>query len=247
MKPVLILQNLSGDGPAYLQTWLQRERIPFEVIDAEAGGVQPDAIDGWAALAVLGGEMSANDDLPFLRRTEHLIRQAMAAQVPVIGHCLGGQLMAKALGAHIVDSPQPEIGWQRMDVVEVAEAHAWFGPAAAHTVFHWHHEAFELPSGAVRLAGSRACPNQAFAVGPHLAMQFHIEIDDDKLRRWSLEDSPGYREAAAVHPATVQTGDAMRADIATHMAAHHALADRVYRRWLNATSHFSQDAADPAI
>jgi GMP synthase-like glutamine amidotransferase len=236
VKPVLILQNLSGDGPAYLRTWLEREGVPFELRDAEAGDARPAAIGDWSALAVLGGEMSANDELPFLRETEDLIRQAVSRGVPTIGHCLGGQLMARALGARVVDSPAPEIGWQPMDCVPGTEAQAWFGTEAHATVFHWHGEAFELPPGAVRLAGSAACPNQAFALGPHLAMQFHLEIDDAKLRRWSLEDSASYREAQRAHPASVQMGEAMRADAALHMAAHHARADRVYRHWLQGAS-----------
>ena len=98
MKPVLILQHLSGDGPGYLGAWLARQGVAFEVRNTEAGDDYPARIDGYAGLAVLGGAMSANDDLPSLRRAEDLIRQAMQQDRPVIGHCLGGQLMARALG-----------------------------------------------------------------------------------------------------------------------------------------------------
>ncbi|MFT3955457.1 MAG: type 1 glutamine amidotransferase [Piscinibacter sp.] len=185
MKPVLVLQHMDSDGPAYLASWLRAGAVPFEVFNTAAGQEFPASMAGYAALAVLGGEMSVNDELPSLRRAEDLIRQAMATSRPVIGHCLGGQLIATALGARVLDSPAPEIGWQRLDVAAGDEARAWFGEATPLTVFQWHFESFELPQGALPLAHSEACPRQAFALGPHLAMQFHVEVDADKLALWS--------------------------------------------------------------
>lgn len=232
MKPVLILQNLSGDGPAWLAQWLGDHQVPFDLRDHEAGQAFPEHLRAHSALVVLGGEMSANDELPSLRQAERLILQAMDAGQPVLGHCLGGQLMARALGAQVVDSPAPEVGWQPMQVEASAEASHWFGALRAAVVFHWHFEAFELPAAAVRLACSAACPNQAFAVGPHLALQFHIEVDADKVLRWSNEEGERWRRARELHPASVQDGMAMRSGLQQHLAAHQALADRLYRRWL---------------
>ena len=234
MKPVLVLQHLSADGPAYLARWLRREGLSFEVRNSEAGDPFPDDLSPYAALAVLGGEMSANDPLPSLRRAEVLIRQGVERAVPVIGHCLGGQLMARALGAQVVASPAPEVGWQPMRVDGTEPARAWFGAARTLQVFQWHYEAFDLPPGAVRLAGSSACPNQAFAIGPHLAMQFHVEIDAEKLARWSQDDGTRYERALAAHPQTVQSGAAMRAGASEHLGAHQAFADRLYGRWIAA-------------
>lgn len=231
-SPVLILQHLSADGPAYLGTWLARQGVPFEVRNTQAGEAYPDDLHGHSALAILGGEMSANDALPSLRRAERLILQAMDAGKPVIGHCLGGQLMARALGMTIGDSPAPEVGWQALTVADTPAAIDWFGAAGPQVVYQWHYEAFELPPTAERLAGSTACPNQAFAIGPHLGMQFHIEIDDEKLGRWAQEQGARFLDALALH-ATVQDGPAMLAEAARHMAAHQALADRLYARWLS--------------
>ena len=233
-QPVLVLQHLSADGPAYLGTWLRRQGVAFDVRNSEAGQDFPEDLRGHSALAVLGGEMSANDDLPSLRQAERLILEAMAAGKPVIGHCLGGQLMARALGQRIGDSPAPEVGWQTLTVCQGPQAEAWFGPGGDRVVFQFHYEAFELPPGAVRLAGSAACPNQAFAIGPHLGLQFHAEIDDEKLVRWSHEHSRRHDDAARRHPGTVQDGAAMRAGSGQHLAAHQALADRLYTRWLDA-------------
>ena len=230
-RPVLILQHMRSDGPAYLATWLRSLDLPFEVRDAAAGQVFPDRIDDWGALAVLGGAMSANDPLPFLRQAESLILQAFDADRPVIGHCLGGQLMARALGATIGPSPKPEIGWQAMQVEDDPLAREWFGDDPAPVVMHWHYEAFGLPPGARLLASSPACPHQAFAWRRHLAMQFHIEIDEPKLHRWLDEGDPLWAPAARLHP-TVQAREAILSDAVRHLGAHQRLADRIYARWL---------------
>jgi GMP synthase (glutamine-hydrolysing) len=232
MKPVLVLQHLTTDGPAYLAEWLRREGIAFEVYDTQAGQRYPDHIDAYRALAVLGGEMSANDDLPSLRAAERLILQAMARGTPVIGHCLGGQLMARALGASVHSSPAPEIGWQTMNVVESQAASEWFGPLREATVFHWHYEAFALPPGAQLLASSPACPHQAFAIGPHLAMQFHVELDAHKLALWSASRDPHFL-ALQASCASVQSGPAMRDQAGVALPAQQRLADALYTRWIS--------------
>ncbi|MEO7850625.1 MAG: type 1 glutamine amidotransferase [Rubrivivax sp.] len=236
MKPVLILQHLSSDGPAYLGSWLQRQGVAFDVRDAETGQARPHDMSEHGALAVLGGEMSANDALPSLREAENLIRDAMQRGRPVIGHCLGGQLMARALGAKVIASPAPEIGWQPWSVEESALASTWFAEPDASVpshVFQWHAEAFELPPGATVLARSAACPHQAFAIGPHLALQFHLEVDETKLRLWSTAESSDYLEQQRLH-ASVQSGAAMREGMAKHLDAQQRLADHVYSRWLGA-------------
>lgn len=232
MKPVLILQNMSFDGPAYLAHWLQASGRRFEVRNAGAGESFPADLDGYCAMAVLGGAMSANDPLPSLRQAERLILQAVDRGVPTVGHCLGGQLMARALGARVVASPAPEIGWQPWAAADSPAAAAWFGAAPPAQVFQWHYEAFELPPGAQALAGSAACPLQAFALGPHLAMQFHVEVDADKLGGWTAVEDADHLEALAAH-ASVQTFEQMHAQAAQRLPAQHALARSVYARWLS--------------
>lgn len=232
MKPVLVLQHLSTDGPGYLATWLREQGIAFDVRDTQAGQAYPEHIDGYRALAVLGGEMSANDELPSLRRAERLILEAMDRDVPVIGHCLGGQLMARALGASVHASPAPEIGWQAIRSASTPVARDWLGDGNELVVYHWHYEAFDLPEGAEGLASSAACPNQAFAIGRHLAMQFHVELDADKLALWSASSDPDYL-ALQARCATVQSGPRMRAQAAEALPRQQALAARLYRRWLD--------------
>lgn len=232
MKPVLVLQHQHADGPSYLATWLADQGIAFEVRNTQAGEAYPDGIAGWSGLAILGGEMSANDDLPSLRQAERLILEAMAENAPVLGHCLGGQLMARALGAAVGRSPQPEVGWQPLRVHDTPAARQWFGEPGSRHVYHWHYDAFALPRGAELLASSEACPHQAFAIGPHLAMQFHVEIDAPKHERWSFDADPRY---LAVHgQPTVQDGAAMREAGLCHLPRQLQLADRIYAIWARA-------------
>jgi GMP synthase (glutamine-hydrolysing) len=230
MHRVLILQFMDIDGPAYLATWLARRAIPSDVRLATPSGGFPDCIDGYAALAVLGGAMSANDDLPFLRSAQALIEQAMQHNLPVLGHCLGGQLMARALGARVARSPAPEVGWHRMQCIDSPSSRDWLGPERTHDVFHWHYEAFDLPNGAQCLATSEACPNQTFSVGHHLAMQFHVEADAAKIELWLTRRDVEYDDAQHEHE-TVHSRERIRRDTARCLEAQMRLADRIYARW----------------
>ena len=222
---------MSADSPAYLATWLRSRGLRFDVRDSQAGDAVPEDLDGFSALALLGGEMNANDDLPALRQAEVLVRQGVARGLPVLGHCLGGQLMARALGARVVDSPAPEVGWHAIDIEPGDDARAWFGKLDAVLVFQWHYDSFELPDGATLLAGSAACLHQAFAIGPHLALQFHVELDAAKLTRWATEADARYLCAAAQWP-SVQGRDAMLEHAVPRLHAQQQLADRLYTRWL---------------
>ncbi|MES2100103.1 MAG: type 1 glutamine amidotransferase [Pseudomonadota bacterium] len=230
-EPVLILQNLTPDGPGYLGAWLAGQGIPFDVFNTEAGDAYPWSIAGYRGLALLGGEMSANDDLPSLRQAERLILQAMDADIPVLGHCLGGQLMARALGAKVIVSPKPEIGWQTLQVADTPLARAWFGDPGERTVYHWHGESFELPAGAALLATNASCPHQAFAIGRHLALQFHVELDAHKLAAWSASADPAFLRLQRQYR-TVQSGNVMREQGRTALPAQQQLAARLYRHWL---------------
>ena len=234
MKPVLILQHQTPERPAYLVTWLDQHRIPYETRCAGADQEFPQSIEPYSALAVMGGGMSANDPLLSNRQAEILILQAMRLDQPVVGHCLGGQLMSRALGGTIGPSPQPEIGWQPIDYVDDPAVATWFGTAPTPRVIQWHYETFSIPEGATRLAGSAACANQAWAMGPHLAMQFHIEMDEVKAQEWAIDEDPKWAAARAQY-VTVQDRDGILNGIEPHLAQHQATADHIYRTWLKTT------------
>lgn len=234
MKPVLILQHQVPENAAYLTTWLDQHVIPYQVVNAGAGELFPTTIEPYSALAVMGGGMSANDPLPSNRAAEILILQAMYRDIPVIGHCLGGQLMSRALGGVVTASPQPEIGWQSIAYESTELAQEWFGDRPTDTVIQWHYESFSIPTGATRLATSPACPNQAWAIGPHLAMQFHIEINETKIASWVYEDDDKWASARTRYN-SVQDKITILSGIPFHLAQHQATADRIYSKWLQTT------------
>lgn len=232
MRPVLILQNQPGDSAAYLKTWLDSRSI--DNLTCHAANGFPDSIDGYSAMAVLGGSMSANDPLESNRQAELLIKEAMRLGKPVIGHCLGGQLMCRALGGTVGKSPKPEIGWQPLDWIDTELTSEWFGPDPTARVMHWHWDAFTLPAGATSLATSPACPVQAFAYGDNLAMQFHIEVDRAKVERWTTDTCPDWA-AAQGSVDTVQGAGAILEGIGVWLDSHQATANHIYRRWLRST------------
>ena len=231
VKPVLILQHQIPERPAYLVTWLDQHQIPHETRNAGAGQEFPSSIEPYSALAVMGGGMSANDPLVSNRQAEILILQAMRLDRPVIGHCLGGQLMSRALGSTISASPLPEIGWHGIDYVSDPLVEHWFGADPTPTVIQWHYESFSIPKGATLLASSPTCPNQAWAMGPHLAMQFHIEMDQAKAQEWAGDEDPHWSSARSLWP-TVQTGQQILEGVETHLVRHQATAAHIYSTWL---------------
>ncbi|MBX3611519.1 MAG: type 1 glutamine amidotransferase [Hydrogenophaga sp.] len=229
---VLVLQHTLEDNPGYLGQWLDARQARWQVFCAEAGQAYPASVAPYRALAVLGGEWGANDDRPSLRHVEALIREADALGVPVIGHCLGGQLIARAFGARVARLPQPEVGWLPIAVRDTPAARDWLGDARLPTVYQWHYDSFvELPAGAELLAGSPACAHQAFALGRHLAMQFHIEITPQKIRTWLGDPGPVYPDAVGRHPDTVQSPEVMLAATDRHQAGSEALAEVIYATW----------------
>lgn len=234
MKPVLVLEHQTPERLAYLGTWLKDRDIDFQVFNADIDREFPPSIEPYSALAVMGGGMSANDPLLTNRQAEILILQAMYRDLPVIGHCLGGQLMSRALGGEITRSPQPEIGWQPIQYLDDPAVQDWFGSDPTPTVIHWHYETFSVPTGARLLATSGACPNQAFAMGKHLAMQFHIEIDRNKIDSWVRDDDPAWDEAKSRY-ASVQDREQILSGVSENLAWHQSTADSIYGHWLSTT------------
>ena len=234
MKPVAIFRHATTEGPGYFATVLDRHHIPWQVIKVDAGEAVPADPRAFSGLAFMGGPMSVNDDLPWIMPVLQLIRAGVDADVPVLGHCLGGQLISKALGGVVSRNPVKEIGWGEVSVLDTPLARQWFGHAPQSFVsFHWHGENFTVPAGAQRVLTNAYCENQAFVLGKHLAMQCHIEMTREMIESWC---ESGAREIRRSKGPAVQTVEAIKADLEQRLAALHRVADGVYKRWISGLS-----------
>lgn len=218
------------EGPGYFATVLDRSHVPWRVIEVDAGEPVPTDPCVFSGLAFMGGPMSVNDDLPWIAPELRLILDSVDAGVPVLGHCLGGQLMSKALGGSVGRNPVKEIGWGDVEVPGSATAQRWFGHSTQlFEAFHWHGEKFTIPPGAERVLANRYCENQAFALGKHLGMQCHIEMTLEMIDLWC---SAGAREIGRSKSPAVQPVTAIKANLDQRVQALHRVADGVYARWI---------------
>lgn len=229
-KPILVSQHAAHEGPGYVADCLHRAGIHYTVVDISAGAALPARIDGFSGFIFMGGPMSVNDPLPWIDTACALIRAAHGKGVPVLGHCLGGQLIAKALGGAVIKNPVREIGWLPVEVSHNAVAREWFGDVRSFDAFHWHGETFSLPPGATHILASRDCAQQGFALGNTLALQCHIEMTAPLVKQWC---EVGAEELRCVCP-TVQDASAMQQQLGERIEALQAVAERVYARWLRA-------------
>ena len=230
MKPVAIFRHNPTEGPGYFATYLEQHRIAWKLVRIDAGDPVPERADDYSGLVFMGGPMSVNDQLPWIPGVLQLIRTAVAADVPVLGHCLGGQLMSKALGGAVSMNPQKEIGWGRVDVADTAEAREWFGGTRGFLSFHWHGETFTLPPGASLLASSPYCANQAFALGKHLGLQCHVEMTPEMIRSWC---ESGKREMERSACASVQQASEIESHLQARLTVLNTVAARLYERWIS--------------
>lgn len=231
MKPVAIFRHAPTEGPGYFATFLSERAIPWVLVRIDDGEAVPHNAQDYSGLVFMGGPMSVNDDLPWIPSVLALIRDAFAKDVPLLGHCLGGQLISKALGGVVSRNPVKEIGWGKAEVSENETAHAWFGDMHTFESFHWHGETFSMPQGAVHLLSSAYCINQAYAIGKHLALQCHIEMTEQMICDWC---EVGASElAASVSSPAVQSAQVMQAQMKDKLPDLHRVAKQLYRHWLH--------------
>jgi len=229
VKPVAICRFAPHEVPGYFGAYLTAHSIPWRLVKLDEREMLP-AAGAISGLGMMGGAMSVNDDLPWIEPLIGLIRDSIATRIPVIGHCLGGQLLAKALGAQVKANPVKEIGWGDVHVVDTQEAREW-GVATQFLSYHWHGETFEIPAVAVRIWSSAHCENQAFAYGNSLGMQCHIEMTEDMIETWCATGAQEIEDSAGLSPAA-QSAEQMRAGIVEKVARLHAVADSVYVCWV---------------
>ena len=196
---VLILKNISSEGPGTIEDHLLEKGTDYSIFDLAAGEL-PSA-EKADTLVLMGGPMSVNesDIYPYIKKEVELVQDFIREGKKVLGICLGAQIMASALGARVYSGPEKEVGWLDIELQEEGIKDPLMTKMAVHPkagdfwkrfkVFHWHGETFDLPSGAVRLAKSALYTNQAFRYGSNAyAFQFHVEVKKEMVYDWLKDE-----------------------------------------------------------
>jgi GMP synthase (glutamine-hydrolysing) len=227
MKPVAIFQHDKTQRPGYLLKFLGERGIPTRLFAPMEGDAVPHRAESFCGLVFLGSNCSVNDPLPWIERERQLVRDAVLRDIPVLGHCFGGQLLATALGGVVSRNAAPCIGWAKLQVTP--DSRRWFGGAADVTAFNWHYETFSIPPGAQRTLFGTHCLNKGFAMGKHLAFQCHLEVTEEIVREWCAD---GAAELLAHPGAAVQQAPQMLFGLPQRVAALHKVAHHVYVHWM---------------
>ncbi|MBV7418097.1 type 1 glutamine amidotransferase [Comamonas sp. CMM03] len=226
MKPVAILQHEAAQGPGVLWEHLQQQGIACELISPCQEGHAPVRAADYRGVVVLGSNHCANEQLRWIEQERCLLQNALAHDVPVLGHCFGAQMLARAMGARVWRNPCPNIGWSNVWVTRQAQDLMQLPPRI--TLFNWHYDTFELPQGASRSMYGAFCLNKGFVHGRHWAFQGHLEVTEDSVRAWCSEGQDELRRAPG--PA-VQRAPQILAQLPQHLALLHATARRTYSAW----------------
>ena len=242
MRRAIILQHLDREGPGTIVDLCEQHGLRVDILRLDLGTPVPAAMTTGELLVVMGGSMGVGDvedpRYPFLALEIELLRRVLAEKQPVLGVCLGAQLLAHAAGGRVYPNqrpdvrgfvhPLPEVGFGDVRLLGASHEPALAGLPDTIPVLHWHGDTFDLPPGAVRLAESDACANQAFRIGRHaFGLQFHVETDASLVRAWAEEDSAFARSALGPEgPATII---AMSENASLEM---HAAGERLIRNLL---------------
>jgi len=180
MSEVLLVQNTRIESSGYLGELLTDDGFAISLVNAKHETL-PEK--DYSLVVILGASESANDNLPYLQAEQKLIKKSVDDNIPVLGICLGSQLIAKTFGAKIYCGPHKEIGFYH-DLIIDNSSKLFTGFKNPFTVFHWHGDTFDLPKGATRLVHSEHYPNQAFQINSAIGLQFHLEVNEEMVNLW---------------------------------------------------------------
>ena len=180
MSEVLVVQNTRTEGSGYLGELLANDGFTIHSVNAKHEKLPEKK---YSLLVILGAPESANQYLPYLQAEQKLIKKTVDDDIPVLGICLGSQLIAKTFGGKVYRGPKKEIGFYH-DLKIDTDSKLFSGFTNPFTVFHWHGDTFDLPEGAVRLAYSENYQNQAFQINSAVGLQFHLEVNAEMVNLW---------------------------------------------------------------
>jgi GMP synthase (glutamine-hydrolysing) len=226
---VTLLQHIHCETPGIISDCLQSADIDMRFVRTFERNPIPSNLDTQAGLIVMGGPMSVydHDQFPFLLEEQRLIEEALKEDKPVLGVCLGSQLLAATLGAEVKSGAQKEIGWHPVTLTEYAATDAlWKELPARFTAYHWHGDVYDLPQGAVSLASSELTPCQGFRYGTNAyGFLFHMEVTEKIIKNMVAEFQDELEEQCITAGSIIQkTQD--------YLSALQTVGGRVFRRWV---------------
>lgn len=187
-RMIIVIKHIAIEGPGSIEKFFRNTAWDLEIIDLGDGQALPTSLEKVNAVISLGGPMNAYEEekYPFLKNEDAFLKIALQEEVPILGICLGAQLVAKACGAKVKKAAEPEIGWQEVTLTrQGTEDILLRGVAHAINVFEWHEDTFAVPEGGVLLATSGSCVNQACRFGANAyGLQFHIEVTPEMVASW---------------------------------------------------------------
>jgi GMP synthase-like glutamine amidotransferase len=227
VRPCVVLQHVPTEGPERIGPLLEAAGYSIDVCRVFAGESVPRDLAPDAALVVMGGPMGVSDlgdpARSFLADEVALLQTRLAQDAPILGICLGSQLLAHAAGARVYPASRREVGFAPVDFLGAEREPALAGMRARETMLHWHGDTFDLPAGAVCLASTPTCPNQLFRLGRRaFGVQFHPEVTAPTLEEWLRVDADYVVQANGPEGAA-----RIRADAARHFAEYRTVGDRL--------------------
>ncbi|WP_040502329.1 type 1 glutamine amidotransferase [Herbaspirillum sp. YR522] len=226
MRPIAILQHEITQGPGVLLDHLDNNHLPYRRISPASDGVAPVDASQFSGIVVLGSDHCVNEPLPWISDELALLQDAIRRDVPVLGHCFGAQMLARAMGAKVSRNSCPNIGWSPI----------WVTPPAQHrmglprqvSMFNWHYDTFEIPPGATRTMYGSHCLNKGFLRGRHWAFQGHLEVTEASVRDWC---AAGRAELRRAHGPAAQSETQILKQLHDRIAALHLVAEQTYHAW----------------
>lgn len=187
---ILVTMHVASEGPGSLGTFLEAQGHTVRTVRLHEDEPLPNDPTGYSAVISMGGPMNVYEDdaYPFLGTEARFMRTAIDRGIPVLGICLGAQMIARACGAVVTKSPQKEVGWCTVSLTKAGVGDPFFrGLPSELEVLQWHEDMFHIPDGGALLASSAACPHQAFRYGSAYGLQFHVEVTRGMLAAWFAE------------------------------------------------------------
>jgi GMP synthase-like glutamine amidotransferase len=229
MKPILIFTHSDCEPPGYLRTLLERLGYPGHQVCLEQQEWDDQVLNNISGIVIMGGPGDVNQPSEWMQQEMQVIAQADQLGIPVLGICLGAQLMSKALGGQVEQGQTLEVGWHPVELLPAARSHPWFaGLPQNFTVFQWHAHVFSPPAGAELMATNDCAACQAYSLNQHLALQFHLEMTEDNIR--SLIEK--YSSDLEGDSDCVQTGEQILQDLSQRCQQAFTIADRLIINWL---------------